>query len=157
MKTRKTKMDKIVRSLVIVVLSISWLFGTLSCAQEITEPEETPAPATTESYTLITPLGDNHAYLIDMDGNLAHKWELSGKSARVVYLLENHNLLATHHVPSDYFTLPDFAGGGIEILDWEGNQLWSYELSNEQYSTHHDVELMPNGNILAKSLDKSSL
>lgn len=147
-------MDKIVRSLIIVVLSISLLFGTLSCAKEITEPEETPTPATTESYTLITPLGDNHAYLIDMDGNLAHKWELGGKSARVVYLLENGNLLATYHVQSDYFTLRDFAGGGIEILDWEGNQLWSYELSNEQYSTHHDVELMPNGNILAIAYER---
>lgn len=147
-------MDKVVRSLIIVVLSISLLFGAISCAKEITEPEETPAPLTTEDYTLITPVGDNHAYLIDMDGNLAHKWELSGKSARVVYLLENGNLLATYHVPSDYFTLPDFAGGGIEILDWEGNQLWSYELSNEQYSTHHDVELMPNGNILSIAYER---
>jgi hypothetical protein len=89
-----------------------------------------------------------------MDGNLAYKWELSAKSARVVYLLENGNLLATYHVQSNYFTLRDFAGGGIEILDCDGNQLWSYELSNEQYSTHHDIELMPNGNILAIVYDR---
>ena len=107
-----------------------------------------------DGYTLITPLGDNHAYLVDMDGNLAHKWELNGKSARAVYLLEDGNLLATYHVPSDYFQARDFAGGGIEILDWDGNQLWSYELSNEQYSTHHDVELMPNGNILAIAYER---
>jgi hypothetical protein len=147
-------MHQTVRSLLTVVLSTSLLLGTLSCARETTEPEESPAPATTAGYTLITPVGDDHAYLIDMDGNLAHKWELSGKSARAVYLLGNGNLLAAYHVPSDYFTLPDFAGGGIEILDWEGNQLWSYELSNEQCSTHHDVELMPNGNILAIAYER---
>ena len=38
MKRRKTKVGKIVRLLLVIAMGISLLFGTLGCANEITEP-----------------------------------------------------------------------------------------------------------------------
>ena len=39
-------------------------------------------------------------------------------------------------------------GGGVQLVDWNSNVLWDFVLSNEQYQHHHDVQPMPNGNIL---------
>jgi len=39
-------------------------------------------------------------------------------------------------------------GGGIQKQSWDGEILWEYEFANGQYQHHHDVEPLPNGNIL---------
>jgi hypothetical protein len=36
----------------------------------------------------------------------------------------------------------------IEIRDWNNNLVWSYDLSGNGYDQHHDIEPLPNGNIL---------
>lgn len=40
------------------------------------------------------------------------------------------------------------AGGKLEQYDWDGNHIWEFGYSNEDYCLHHDVEVLPNGNIL---------
>jgi hypothetical protein len=40
------------------------------------------------------------------------------------------------------------AGAMVEIVDWDNNLLWSYELNNSRLRLHHDIAPMPNGNIL---------
>ena len=37
----------------------------------------------------------------------------------------------------------------IEILDWDGNVVWSKTLATDTYLSNHDVAVLPNGNILA--------
>ena len=39
-------------------------------------------------------------------------------------------------------------GGGLEKIDWNGNVVWSYLYNSESYHQHHDIEPLPNGNIL---------
>ena len=39
-------------------------------------------------------------------------------------------------------------GGKVEIYNWDGDLLWSYELSDNIYQHHHDIDVLPNGNIL---------
>ena len=104
-------------------------------------------------YTLFAPLSGTSAYLIDMDGDVVHEWNLNGNPGNAVYLLENGNLLATYKVKSNRFDAGG-VGGGIEILDWDGNQIWSYELANDDVHLHHDVEYLPGGNILMISWEK---
>jgi len=52
---------------------------------------------------------------------------------------------------------PTFAAGGmggtIREYDWDGNVLWNYELANENELLHHDIEVLPNGNVLAISYE----
>ncbi len=104
-----------------------------------------------EGYTLFASIGEKSAYLIDMDGDVVHEWGNVGKS---VYLLDEGNLLATDEVKSEYFKGETVNGGVTKILDWDGDEVWSYELNNEKYLSHHDVEHLDNGNILVIAYEK---
>jgi Arylsulfotransferase (ASST)/Secretion system C-terminal sorting domain len=43
-----------------------------------------------------------------------------------------------------------YGGGGaiVEIRDWNNNLEWSYEVNDSLRRLHHDISVMPNGNIL---------
>lgn len=100
-------------------------------------------------YTLIAPLNSKQVHLLDMDGEVAHTWKVDHVPGGGTYLLENGHLLRTAMVNDN----PRFHGGGIagriEERDWDGNLVWEYELANDQRTTHHDIERLPNGNVLA--------
>ncbi len=98
-------------------------------------------------YTLFNPINSNTTYLIDNCGRVVNTWISSYNPALSVYLLENGNLLRTCKVP-----YPDL-GGRLEILDWEGQIVWSYDFSSDNFYLHHDIEPLPNGNILVVSTD----
>jgi hypothetical protein len=101
-----------------------------------------------EGYTLFSPVVSLNTYLINNSGNIVHQWKSNFKPALSVYLLENSNLLRTAFPGFS----PRFFGGGIggrvEIIDWDGNIIWYFMYSTDKYCLHHDVELLPNGNIL---------
>ena len=104
-------------------------------------------PGIEEGYTLFAPLNSNITYLIDNCGRIINTWESEFTPGNTTYLLPNGNLLRTKKLSN---TIIDGGGGGggIELFDWESNLLWSYELNNENLRLHHDVESLPNGNIL---------
>jgi hypothetical protein len=64
-----------------------------------------------------------------------------------VQLLENGHMLRLATLGNGYFSFGG-SGGLLEEYDWDGNLVWSYELSNNQQCTHHDFTVLPNGNIL---------
>ena len=39
--------------------------------------------------------------------------------------------------------------GIIQKYNWEGDVIWEIDWANNQYQQHHDIEILPNGNILA--------
>jgi len=41
--------------------------------------------------------------------------------------------------------------------DWDGNKIWDFEYANEKELIHHDIEIMPNGNILAIAYEVKSV
>ena len=47
-------------------------------------------------------------------------------------------------------------GGAFEVLTWNGPRIWGYTLSNSDYQHHHDVEPLPNGNILMIAWEKKT-
>ncbi len=103
-----------------------------------------------EGYTLFSPNSSRITYLIDMDGDVVHTWESESTPGNSVYLLEDGNLLRTESFQTKESR--DFpkggAGGRVKIIDWDSNTLWQYELSDKNERLHHDVEYMPNGNVL---------
>jgi hypothetical protein len=86
-----------------------------------------------DGYTLLMPRSSKTNYLINNCGLVVHKWESDIRSA-INYLLPNGNLLR--------------AGAKVEILDWDGNVTWSFDVFNDTIRRHHDVEPLPNGNML---------
>lgn len=104
------------------------------------------AHASEENYVLFAPLSAATAYLIDRSGDVVNDWSLSGRPGNSVYLLEGGDLLATYTVSGSFNG--GGAGGGVELLNWDGSTIWSYELATDEAQLHHDVELLPNGNVL---------
>lgn len=100
-----------------------------------------------KGYTLFTPITSTTTYLIDNAGNVVHTWESDYNPGNAVYLLEDGNLLRTANDRSTNFDVGG-AGGRVELFSWEGDLLWAFDYSNSMYRLHHDVEMMPNGNIL---------
>ncbi len=100
-----------------------------------------------QGYTLFNSGISESTYLIDNCGREVHSWNSQHQPGIAVYLLPNGHLLRTIKVSTTIFN-GGGSGGGLEILDWDGNVVWSYNLSDDTIHQHHDVEYLPNGNIL---------
>lgn len=109
----------------------------------------------TPGYVMFQPSSGVDTYLINMDGKVVKSW--SGElSSMISYLLDNGHLIRLER-DEDF---PTFAAGGqagrIREYDWDGNMVWDFEYANEKELIHHDIEIMPNGNILAISYEVKS-
>jgi len=101
-----------------------------------------------DGYTLFNPNGSRVTNLIDMDNRVQHSWNHDRSGGYGVYLLENGNLLRPASVSNPRLRGGAYAGL-IQEKDWDGNLVWEFEYSSATYITHHDIEPMPNGNVLA--------
>jgi hypothetical protein len=101
-----------------------------------------------DGYTLFAPMGYTTTYFIDNEGRLIHSWEGDYPPGHSVYFLENGHLLRTCQLSSNSTFNGGGAGGRVEEVDWNGTVLWSYDYSSSQHLQHHDVEMLPNGNVL---------
>jgi len=103
----------------------------------------------TPGYVIFNPSNSTKTFLMDKNGSVVHTWVGELQAHLSPYLLENGHLLRME-VDSDY---PTFAAGGtsgrIREYDWDGNIIWDFEYANEKELIHHDIEVLPNGNILA--------
>jgi hypothetical protein len=99
-------------------------------------------------YILFCVPNSESTYLINRTGEVVHKWK-DNYSPMGVYLQVDGSLFQNVHDPG----FPVFAGGGqtgrLQKIAWGSKILWDYESSNEEYHTHHDFHVMPNGNILS--------
>ena len=103
-------------------------------------------------YTLLSPIPSNEIFLIDNCGEQVHSWQASGNPALSCYLLPDGSLLRPTGDPDAFFHAGG-AGGIIEKVDWDGNIIWTYNVSDSLHCQHHDIELLPNGNILVIAWD----
>jgi len=101
----------------------------------------------TDGYTLIIPSSFTSTYLIDNCGRIINQWDSELAAGFMAYLLPDGRLLRAGKKRSIEFGAGG-AGGTIELYSWEGNLEWSYSYSSERVQHHHDVEYLPNGNIL---------
>ena len=98
-------------------------------------------------YTLFSPLGSLATYLIDIDGRVVHQWAHTLPPGQVVRLLEDGRLLRSTD-PGTGLLSAGGEGGGVELIDWDGKVLWSFDYFTDDYRAHHDLTYMPNGNIM---------
>lgn len=100
-----------------------------------------------EGYTLFTPISNTTTYLIDNDGLLVHSWESGYRPGQSVYLLEDGNLIRTANVNNSTFRAGG-SGGRVQLIEWDGTVAWNFLYSSCEHCQHHDVEILPNGNVL---------
>ncbi|CAM2010629.1 aryl-sulfate sulfotransferase [Acanthopleuribacter pedis] len=102
-----------------------------------------PAPG----LNLFSPNSETTTYLMDNDGNIVQTWESAYRAGLIAYLLDNGNILRAGKINDPYFD-GGGAGGIVEEITPEGEVVWSFELTEFVGLLHHDIEVMPNGNIL---------
>ena len=102
---------------------------------------------TFKGFTLFAPIRGNRAYLIDMKGEVVHKWKLDKKSEggaiNHAMLLPGGHLFIDQEAPGK----PPVAaghGGRLREYDWDGKIVWDH-IDRHQ---HHDARKLPNGNAI---------
>lgn len=111
-----------------------------------------------EGYTLFTPIhsNDHRTFLIDNCGDTVHTWPTTLAPALSAKLLPDGRLLR----PAVGGASPIQAGGRggkVQIFDWDGTILWDYTYADTNRNTHHEVEMLPNGNVLILTWDTKTL
>ncbi len=101
-----------------------------------------------EGYTFFSPFSGTKAWMVDHCGRLINEWDRGTKPGLSAYFLENGLMFRTFK-PSlqGPFTSASNAGG-LELVDWDNNTAWSYQINTQTQLSHHDAVFMPNGNIL---------
>lgn len=109
-------------------------------------------------YTLFAPLFSNSTYMIDMKGRVVHQWESDYQPGQSAYLLKNGHLLRTACPGPENNSIfhGGGAGGKVQEFTWEGELVWDFEYSSEDFLLHHDIEKLPNGNVLMIAWEKKS-
>ena len=91
-------------------------------------------------YTLFAPNHSTSTFIIDNYGMVVKEWISDYVPRLSVYLLSNGNLLRSAAIESNESN----AAGGFELYSWDNTLLWKYYYGQQ----HHDIEPLPNGNVL---------
>ncbi len=105
-----------------------------------------------QGYTLFAPTASTETYLINNCGEIVNQWTSTYQPGNSCYLLENGNLLRAGKIQNFDISMGG-VGGHVQLFDWDNNLLWEYSYSSSEYTQHHDVYPLPNGNILMLAVD----
>ncbi|MEP4533675.1 MAG: aryl-sulfate sulfotransferase [Cyclobacteriaceae bacterium] len=86
-------------------------------------------------YTLFAPESHTSVFLINNCGGVINEWTFRDEANRSAYLLPNGNVIRA----GEKF---------LELRNWDNVLLWAYNLEANDFGLHHDIEPLPNGNIL---------
>ncbi len=100
-----------------------------------------------EGYTLFNPSAAKETYLVDHRGRTVNSWISAYPPGMSAYLLPNGNMLRCGAAGNTVFTAGG-NGGVVEEFAWDGSLVWYFQHSNDKYCLHHDIEKLPNGNVL---------
>jgi len=108
-------------------------------------------PNTQDGYTLFYPADQHTIYLIDNCGAVVHSWtDTTYTPGNATYLMENGDIVTCQKSGGLVNAVIDRGGAG-EIVDrrsWDGETIWSYTYNSHNHRMHHDVAMMPSGNVL---------
>ncbi|WP_179315563.1 aryl-sulfate sulfotransferase [Winogradskyella undariae] len=92
--------------------------------------------------------GGTSSFLIDKTGLKLKEWNFENNLGNDLVLLPSGKLLGIFKPDSD----PEFSFGGyggiIKIINTDGSIDWEFDYHSSTYLAHHDVEILPNGNVL---------
>jgi hypothetical protein len=106
-----------------------------------------------DGYHLLFPANQPNVYMLNTCGEVVHTWtdDQTFVPTTMAYLTPQGKLVKQKR-KRDFSMDRIWSGGGgstIEIRDWDNTLEWTFTLNDSLRRIHHDVEIMPNGNILA--------
>ncbi|MEH2109638.1 aryl-sulfate sulfotransferase [Nostoc sp.] len=108
-----------------------------------------------KGYTLFTPLtGQGEVYLLNLEGEVVHQWNLPYPPGLYGYLLPNGNLFYNGKTPPEeplrFALWAAFKSGVVLEADPKGNIIWEYKHPDH----HHDGRRLANGNTILLAIEK---
>lgn len=110
---------------------------------------------TFNGYALYNELNQNTTYLIDANGSIAHTWSNSVGCNYAVRLKEDGNIVRGGKYSNNQLN-GSAVGGMVQEIDPSGNVVWEYVHSTANYVSHHDFEILPNGNVILTAWEVKS-
>lgn len=101
----------------------------------------------TEDYVLAIENGGTTAYILNVAGERLHTWNFETNLGNDLELMDNGKLLGLFKADNPAASYGGY-GGVVKIINPDGSIDWEYTYANEDQVAHHDVEMLPNGNIM---------
>ncbi|MBK9284481.1 MAG: aryl-sulfate sulfotransferase [Sphingobacteriaceae bacterium] len=101
-----------------------------------------------EGLTVYSLRSSNLVRLIDTSGVIVKTW-VTNQPTRYSQYLEPGGVLV--RTCGTAYTIPGAHGGmfsHVQKWDYAGNLIWNWQYSTSTYCVHHDIAIMPNGNVL---------
>ncbi|KYK29092.1 hypothetical protein AYK20_00775 [Thermoplasmatales archaeon SG8-52-1] len=86
---------------------------------------------------LYSPFYGTTSYLIDSTGTVNHTWSSIYRPFTESYLLDNGSIMR-----------PILSTSGVQKILWDGTIEWDYRYTVSGCTCHHDIEVLPDGNVL---------
>ena len=99
-----------------------------------------------EGQILYAPMYQTTTYLKESSGNINHTWPSSYMPGVMARWLGDGAILRSIRVgvgPGG-----GGAGGGVQKILWDGTVVWDFRYNTNGRLTHHDLKVLPNGNVL---------
>ena len=114
-----------------------------------------------DGFTLFTPspptaYEETNTYLVNNDSEIIHQWSHPSRCASTPYLMPDSTLYYPCLITNNYMQIAA-AGGRILKYSWDGEIIWDYTWSGMDFIQHHDIEPLPNGNLLILSNERKSM
>lgn len=100
--------------------------------------------------------GGTASYLLNKFGERVYEWNFDTRLGNDIEILPNGKLLGMFKVNSPVINFGG-AGGTIKILNSNSSVNWQYTYATNDHITHHDVEMLPNGNVLFLAWERINL
>ncbi len=101
----------------------------------------------TDGYYLFSPIRSTETYLMDSNGVAVFTWQSDYTPGHAVYFLDNGNLLRSGSLGRGTFSAGG-VGGVIQEVAPDNSVVWEFQYADGLVQQHHDIEQLPNGNIL---------
>jgi hypothetical protein len=102
--------------------------------------------------TIISTRTSTESYLIDMDQNVVRTWQGADVPAEFAYMLPDSSVLRPCRVIE-----AEGRGGRVQRIDAHGVVVWDFLFADIDYLQHHDIEPLPNGNVLMVAWERRTI
>lgn len=108
-----------------------------------------------DGYILFSPTNSASTYLMNRKGEIVHEWK-GYFDSWLAYLQDNGNVIRNVADPDAPIYYAGGMAGRMDEISWDGETVWEFEYATEAHQNHHDLAILPNGNILAISWERKS-
>ncbi len=109
-----------------------------------------------EGLTLLSPMNSQVTCTIDLEGNVTNTWHGAANPASIAYYFKDQSILRPCKDSGGTFD-PIIGGGRIQLINADDQVEWDFLFSDSTHQQHHDIEPLPNGNILLIAWERKTM